>query len=84
MTALLLIFKYLPVILQAIMAVEGAIGAGNGATKKQIVLAAIQAAAKVGETVDQKTVTMLSSLVDEIVGLLNASGIFGHAPAPAA
>lgn len=81
LTVLLNIMKFLPSIIQAVIAVEGAIGAGKGETKKQLVLAAVDAAAKVGETVDQKTVAGISTTVDNVVNVLNTSGFFSHGTA---
>lgn len=70
-------FKYLPDIIRGVMAVESAvIGTGKGTTKKSLVMAAIQAAAKAGETVDNAEVDVISKLIDEVVSVFNSSGIF--------
>lgn len=79
MSTLLTILQYFPYILQAVVAVEGAVSA-PGATKKQLVLSSILNVAKVGEEVPQVTVSTISSLIDSTVSALNASGVFGHAP----
>ena len=84
MNYLLLVMKYFPFVLQAITAVEAAIGSAPGATKKQVVMASVTAAAKVGATVDESHVSAISALIETTVGALNASGLLGKpAPAPA-
>lgn len=83
MKIFLTILQFLPHILAGIKAVEDVVGAGKGATKKAIVLAGVQAAAQVGETVPQKTVAAIGTTIDNVVTLLNQSGVLG-APAPAA
>lgn len=70
------ILKFFPAVLTAVVAVEQAITA-PGATKKQIVLGSITAAAKVAETVDDADVQAISTLIDTTVGSLNAAGVFG-------
>ena len=79
MKYLLTVLKYLPYVLQAVVAIEASVTA-PGKTKKQIILDAILAGAKVGETVDQATITIISSLIDTIVTTLNAAGIFKTTP----
>jgi hypothetical protein len=74
--------KYFPVVLAGVVAVEQAIGSQPGATKKQVVLGAITAAAKVGEGVDESHVEAISHLIDSTVAQLNAVGVFGK-PVPA-
>ncbi len=76
MKYLLLILKYLGPVLQAVTDVEKVIGAGNGSTKKQLVLDSLTAAAKVGQTVDIPEVAVIGAIVDTTVATLNASGIF--------
>jgi hypothetical protein len=76
---LLLIFQFLPLVLSAVRAIEAEVGAGNGATKKQLVLNSIQAAAQVGEKADDNTVKAVAALVDHTVATLNDSGIFQKA-----
>jgi hypothetical protein len=78
------IAAYLPVVLTGIFAVEQVIGASNGQTKKQIVLSAVDAAAKAGEGAPNVEVASISALIDTLVGVLNASGLFAKpAAAPA-
>lgn len=76
MKILFALVQLLPVILQAIMGVEEVIGAGNGSTKKQMVLDSIQAVAKAGESVPNGLVSAVSGFIDSTVGNLNSSGIF--------
>lgn len=67
----------LPNILAAVVNVENTVQA-SGSTKKAIVLSSIDAAAKVGEVVPNPMVAGISALVDQVVGVLNSSGIFTH------
>lgn len=68
--------KYTPYVLGAVQAVEESNASLPGATKKNIVMAAIVAAAKVGEQVPETHVQIISTLIDEMVATLNAAGIF--------
>ena len=79
-----LALSLLPGILQAVVAVEAVMAGANGQTKKQTVMAAIGAAAQAGETIPEDHVKLVSSLIDSVVGQLNASGVFNHAATPAA
>lgn len=69
--------KYAPYALAGAQAVETAVGAGNGADKKQLVIAGILAGAHAGETVPVPQVQVIASVVDLVVGTLNASGLLG-------
>ena len=80
---LTLLMHYFPAVLQGVIAVEQSIGSSPGATKKQVVMGAITAAAKVAGTVDEQHVQAIAALIDSTVGALNAAGIFGK-PAPPA
>ncbi len=72
-----MILKYLPVVLQGVVAVENVIGnAAPGAAKKEVILGAVQAATQLGATVDQQEVAVVSALVDNVVGTLNKTGVF--------
>ncbi len=71
-----LVFRYLPFVLEAVLAVERVVGAGKGKEKKEIVMSAFQAAARVGEKSDDRVVTAVSELVNLNVDMLNKSGIF--------
>lgn len=78
------IAKFLPGVLAGVVAVESAIGSeAPGTAKKQIVLDAILAAAKVGETISNANVQLISTLVDTTVATLNATGIFSKPSNPA-
>ena len=84
--------KYLPSVISGVAAVEQVLGSGpgNGATKKQLVLSAVTAAAMVGETVPESHVSAISSMIDAVVGILNKTNLLGFgssapastAPAP--
>ena len=76
----LLALQYLPHVLAGVQAVEAALATSTGATKKEIVLAAMTAAAHVGEQVPEDHVKLVSSIIDSVVATLNASGLFKHAP----
>jgi len=74
--------KYAPYALAGAQAVEKAVGAGNGADKKQIAVAGILAAAHAGETVPVAQVQVIAAVVDTVVGTLNAAGLLGKAATP--
>ena len=77
MNVFLQILKYFPYVLQGIIAVESALKNATGATKKAVVMAAIQAGATIGETViEQPVVQGISTMVDTTVTALNNAGIF--------
>ncbi len=80
MNALLLALKYFPYVIQAVVAVEQSIGSQPGATKKQVILGAVQAAAKTAGTVDEQHVKAISGLIDATVGMLNTVGAFTKLP----
>jgi hypothetical protein len=84
MKYLLLALQYLPYVLQGVTAVELAVGAGKGQSKKQLVLNAVIAGAKVGETVPEDHVKLIGGLIDSVVSDLNTAGVFGKSPVPAA
>ena len=62
--------QYAPYVLTAVQGIQATNASLPGATKKEIVLASIQAAAKVGATVPESHVQIISSLVDLIAGIL--------------
>ncbi len=71
--------QYFPVVLQAVVAVEHAIGSQSGTSKKQVVMSAVSAAAKVGAGVNEQHVQVISQLIDSTVTALNTAGVFGKA-----
>jgi len=73
---LLLALQLLPGILQTVKAVEEAIGPGQGKTKKELVLGAVQAGARAAQQVPEEHVQAVSALVDQTVKILNDSGVF--------
>lgn len=76
--------KYGPTALTAVQAVESQVGAGNGATKLQLALAAVLTVAHAGESVPVATVQAISGVIDTIVSTLNGLGVFKKAAPPAA
>ena len=76
MKYVLLALQYLPHVLAGVQAVEGANGGAKGQDKKAIVMAAVQAGAKVAEGIPEDHVRLISGLVDSVVGTLNDSGVF--------
>jgi hypothetical protein len=76
MKALLLALKYFPVVLQGVVTVEAALTGAPGATKKAVVMSAIAAGAKVGETAPNEDVQAVSALIDSVVATLNQTGWF--------
>lgn len=86
MNWLSILLKYFPVVLQGAIAVESAVGAAPGSSKKAIVLNAITAGAQVGEAVPESHVAGISRLIDIVVGDLNSNGMAGFGkkalPAP--
>lgn len=62
--------QYAPFITVAMQQVEASNAGLPGETKKAIILAGIQAAAKVGEQVSESHVQVISALVDLLAGVL--------------
>lgn len=77
MNILISLLGYLPYIIGGVQAVEKSIGAGNGATKKQLVLNAVQAAVQVSEQIPESHVQGISKLIDATVATLNATNLAG-------
>ncbi len=77
MKAFLAILQYLPFILQGIVAVQAAIPTAPGATKKQVVLNAITAAASVGEQIPEAHIQGISKLIDLTVADLHTTNQAG-------
>jgi len=69
--------KYAPLVLESVKEVEAAIGAGNGQSKRQLLLAYVLAAIHAGENVPIAQVQAIAGVIDIIVGLLNGLGVFG-------
>ena len=78
-----LVFAYLPVVLQTVTTVEATLQNVPGASKKQVAMDIITAAATAGEQFPEAHVQQVSGLVDVVVGSLNKSGVFA-AKAPTA
>ena len=77
------IAKYFPTVLAGVIAVEQAVAGAAGQSKKQIVVTAIDTAAKFGEQVNNTDVQLVSVLIDTTVSALNAVGVFGKSAPPA-
>ncbi len=77
MNWLVSVIKYLPFVIQGVISVETALQGASGATKKAVVLAAVQAGAAVGEAVPESHVAGISSLIDSTVAALNATNFAG-------
>jgi hypothetical protein len=78
---LTLVLTYLPTVLSCVQAVEAVFANSPGAAKKQLVMNAIQAGAASGEKIPEAHVQGISTLIDNVVGTLNASGIFNKSAA---
>jgi hypothetical protein len=79
MKFLIAFLTYLPSVLAAVKGIEEQIQA-PGATKKEIVMGSIAAAATAGQTIPSAHVQAISSAVDYSVKIFNASGVFVKAP----
>lgn len=73
MATIFLILQMLPTIIQIVVAIENVFKGLNiqGPAKKQVVLDALAGN-------DPKTVVVVSSLVDKVVGSFNKTGVFTH------
>ena len=80
---LALVIAYLPVVLQTVTSVEATLKSTPGASKKQVALDIITAAATAGEQLPEEHVQQISGLVDVVVGSLNKSGVFASSTAKA-
>jgi hypothetical protein len=74
---------YAPVALSAISSVEAADAAIPGVTKKQIAVNMILAGSQIAEGVPVPSVAAAGLLINLLVSILNATGIFSHKAAPA-
>lgn len=81
---LLTALQYFPAVVQGVSAVESVMPTAPGADKKAVVLSAITAATKVGETVPEEHVQTISTLIDTVVAALNATGWFKKSTSTAA
>lgn len=76
--------KYGQIAITAVHQVEAEVGPSNGATKKQLAVAYVLAAAHAGEAVTVPIVAEVSAAVEMAAGIANALGLFGKPPAPSA
>jgi hypothetical protein len=73
-----LTLQYAPQILGSITAVEAAASSAPGLTKEQIVINTVLAGAQVASALPIPSVTGIAGAITLFVGILNATGIFGH------
>ena len=76
MTIFEIALRYVPYILSAIMQVEQAMAGAAGATKKALIMTAVEAASKAGEQVPEQHVQMVSGMIDSLVQALHERQIF--------
>ncbi len=72
------IVTYTPAVAAAVQAAE--MTGASGQSKKQAVLNAIQAGSQLAAGVPQPQVAAISSLVNLVVSIFNALGVFSHKP----
>ena len=77
MKAFLALLSYFPYILAGIVAVQGSLPNAPGATKKELILNAVLAAASVGEQVPEAHVSAISKFIDVTVATLKGTGLLG-------
>ena len=73
--------KLAPTALTVIAAVESEMKTLAGAGKKALVVGIIESLAKVAEESDNATAEGIGKMVDLLVSVLNATGLFKHAQA---
>ena len=78
MNRFLEILQYFPFVLGMVVAVEQTFTSMPGKDKKDVVLASIQNAAKIGEMTPNKNIDAISLAIDVMVQALNATGVFHH------
>jgi len=74
--------KYLPFILQAIIAVQAAVPTLKGASKKQIVLGLVTLGTGLAGEVPNANVQGIGALIDGSVDILKKAGVFGQDQVP--
>lgn len=78
MRTIALILKLLPAILETIKAIEASVGAGQGLTKKKVVLTALAAGSQFLNDADPNLLQAVDKTIDGVVAVLNGAGIFKH------
>lgn len=71
------VMKYSALASHAVQQVETEVGPGNGATKKQLAVSYVLAAAHAGEAVPVPQVQAIAAAVELAAGIANALGLFG-------
>lgn len=75
--------KYAPLTVQAIVAIEQAAKGMPGQSKREIAIQTIQTSARVAQGVPNTSVAGIGALVDLLVTVFNATGLFTKAKAGA-
>ena len=79
MKTFLLIAKYLPMVMGTVAAVEQTVQA-PGQTKAQVALNTIQTVSAIaGQTVPEKHVQLITSIINGVVDVFNKTGVFTKA-----
>ncbi len=78
-----ILVKYLPFILQAILAVQAAAPTLKGQTKKQIATTLVTLGAGIAGAAPESHVAAIGNAIDQIVPVLQASGLMSKDAAPA-
>ena len=79
MKTFLLIAKYLPMVMGTVVAVEQTVQA-PGQTKAQVALNTIQTVSAIaGQTVPEKHVQLIASIINGVVDVFNKTGVFTKA-----
>jgi hypothetical protein len=76
--------KLAPIALSVVASIEKTLKNAAGATKKAIAVEIISNLAGIAETTGNSVASGIATLVNTIVGILNETGLFVHAAAPAA
>ncbi|HSW65362.1 MAG TPA: hypothetical protein VLH56_18945 [Dissulfurispiraceae bacterium] len=78
MNWLKIVIEFFPVVLRGVIAVENALVGATGQSKKEVVLAVINAGAETAATAPAERVQVVGRLIDTVVDALNTAGIFTH------
>ena len=70
---------YMPLVQQTVTSIESAMPSASGTSKAQAALGIILSVAHAGEQIPQPTVQLIAGLIDTMVSVLNATGVFKKA-----
>lgn len=84
MNKLLKVLRYFPLVTAGVDTLQTVAASVPGSDRKQILLNALHVGAQIGESFPNADVQLISALVDNVVGSLNAAGVFSKGSAPAA